>query len=67
MRAFTSDDDERKYVENEDEDFVASFMYGEWYDRKMMDTRKMRELDIEEELIEIGGIMRQARKALRYQ
>ncbi len=68
MRVYVSktDDDERKFIENDDEGFVASFAYGEWFDRKMVDLKHLRELDIEDEMYEIASIARQAKRALRF-
>lgn len=65
MRVYLSDNDERKFIQCDDEGFVASFVYGEWFDRKMVDISKLRELDMEEEVYEIASIYRQAKKALR--
>jgi hypothetical protein len=63
MRAFISDDDERRLIVSEDEDFVASYVYGEWFENKLVDIDRMRELD-EEQDYEMGGLLRQAKKAL---
>lgn len=65
MRAFTSDDEERKLVVDEDDGFVACYAHGEWHDRNLVDVKKMRELDLEEDMYEVGGLVRQARRALR--
>jgi hypothetical protein len=64
MRAFTSDDDERKLIVSEEDDFVASYLYGEWYEYKVVDIERMRELDVEDDIYEVGGLLRQAKKAL---
>ena len=66
MRVYLSDDDERKFVDDEDDNFVACYAWGEWFDRKVVDTTNMKELHPEEELYEVDMIVRQARKALRY-
>lgn len=66
MRAFISDDEQRKFIVNEDEDFVACFAYGQWHDHKMFDLAKLRELDVDDDFYEIAPMLRQAKKALLY-
>jgi hypothetical protein len=65
MRVFRSADDEQALVHDEDDDFVASFAYGEWIDRKIVDIERMIEIDVEEEFYDALRILTQAKKALR--
>lgn len=65
MRVFESEDEERKFVQSPEDGFVASFIYGEWFDRKIVDISSMKELDAEDDLYDMARILRQARKALR--
>lgn len=65
MRVFQSEDEERKFVHDPDEDFVASYIYGQWTDNKISNFNGMKELDAENDLYEVSMILRQARKALR--
>lgn len=66
MRVFTSEDEESKFVHDEDEGFVASFAYGEWFDHKVVDPRTLKELDQDDDIYEVYMISRQAKRALRY-
>lgn len=65
MRVFRSPDEEQALVHDEDEDFVASFVYGQWIDRKMVDIERMIEIDVDEEFYDAIRILTQAKKALR--
>jgi hypothetical protein len=66
LRVFRSDDEERKFVQCEEDNFIACFVYGEWFDRKVVDIGTMKELDLEDELYDVAMILRQAKKALRW-
>lgn len=66
MRVFRSDDEERKFVQCDEENFIACFAYGEWFDRKIVDVGTLKELDPEDEFYDAALILRQARKALRW-
>lgn len=66
MKVFSSEDEEQKFVHDEDDGFLATYAYGEWFDHKVIDPKTLRELDVEDDLYEVAMIMRQARKALRY-
>ncbi|MBX9686908.1 MAG: hypothetical protein K2X27_09415 [Candidatus Obscuribacterales bacterium] len=66
MRVFTSEDEEYKFIQGDDDDFVASYAYGEWFDRKMVDPKSLKELDENEDIFEVSSILRQARKALKH-
>jgi len=66
LRVFRSDDEERKFVQCDEENFIACFAYGEWFDRKIVDVGTLKELDPEDEFYDAALILRQARKALRW-
>ena len=66
MRVFQSEENDRKFVQCDEDNFEASYAHGEWFDRKVVDITKMRELDIEEEFYEVTAILRQAKRALRW-
>lgn len=58
-------DEQCKYVECDEENFVACYAFGEWHSRRVVDISKMQELNEEDDLYEYGLALRQARKALR--
>lgn len=66
MRVYESEDQDRKFIQCEEEDFEASYAHGEWFDRKVVDITKMRELDIDEEFYEVTAMLRNAKRALRW-
>ena len=66
MRVFLSEDEEQKFIESEEDGLIASFAFGEWFDRKVVDLTALKELNIEEDIYEVAVILRQAKRALRY-
>jgi hypothetical protein len=64
MRIFKSEDEENKFIHLEEEDFVACFAFGEWFDHKVIDLSKLQELDAEEYYYDVLAIVRQAKRAL---
>lgn len=66
MRVFHSEESDSKFIQCDEEDFEASYAHGEWFDKKVVDLSKMRELDIDEEFYEVSAMLRQAKRALRW-